>query len=61
MPRRKPEIEMMIKKLIKDADKRLKELNKDGTTTKHLNDGSKTDDKHCNCSNSSHNHSGSTD
>jgi hypothetical protein len=51
----------MIKKLIKDADKRLKELNKDGTTTKHPNDGSKTDDKHCNCSNSSHNYSGSTD
>ena len=61
MPKRKPEIEMMIKKLIKDADKRLKELNKDGTTTKHPNDGSKTDDKHCNCSNSSHNYSGSTD
>jgi hypothetical protein len=51
----------MIDKFIKDAEKRLKELNKDGTTTKHLNDGSKTDDKHCNCSNSSHNHSGSTD
>jgi hypothetical protein len=61
MPKRKPEIEMMIKKLIKDADKRLKELNKDGLSDKDLNDVSKTDNKHCNCSNSSHNHSGSID
>jgi hypothetical protein len=61
MPRRKPEIEMMITKFIKDAEKRLKELNKDGLSDKDLSDGSKTDDKHCNCSNSSHNHSGSTD
>jgi hypothetical protein len=61
MPKRKPEIEIMITKFIKDAEKRLKELNKDGTNTKHLSDGSKTDDKHCNCSNSNHNHSGNTD
>ena len=61
MPRKRNEIEMMIDKFIKDAEKRLKELNKDGLSDKHLNNDSKTDDKHCNCSNSSHNHSGSND
>jgi len=61
MPRRRNEIEMMITKFIKDAEKRLKELNKDGLSDKDLNNGSKIDNKHCNCSNSIHNHSGSTD
>jgi hypothetical protein len=61
MPKRRNEIEMMLTKFIKDAEKRLKELNKDGLSDKDLNDGSKTDHKHCNCSNSSHNHSGSID